>query len=629
MPRLIFFFSLLLLAVGANAQHNVMVIIADDIGTDYFGFYEDHADTVAVPNIRTLLNKGIRFQNAWSSPVCSATRAGIITGRYSFRTGVGGIIGGAGGSASLDTAEVTIPKLLKIFNPNIAKAHIGKWHLQQPIPAANLLFPNKMGYDHFEGPFTGQITSYTNWTKYTNGVAGTITNYATSENVNNAVAWLKTQNTKPFFLWLAFNAPHDPLHLPPAGLHTYTTLSGTAQDISNNPKPYFKAMIQALDHEIGRLFDSLKAINRYDSTDFIFIGDNGNTPRTAQIANTNRAKATVYNYGVHVPFIIAGPSVSGPGRVSDALVNTADIFATTLDLFGYSNWQSLLPANKPVDSKSILPIIKNESTQIRPWAFTEIFKQTTDSNDGKAMRNKDYKLIKFDNLLQEFYNLTNDPGETTNLLNGTLTSTEITNYNYLCTEMTTLTGNGTSCNVVLPLDILSFKGYVDHKNIIVKWITATEVNTSHFSIERSNDGSHFQKIGELNSAGNSFISKNYLFVDPSPATGLNYYRLKQWDLDGQFRFSAIISVDYKSPGAGFKLYPNPASDLIMLQTDDILKNDIQVVVTNLQGEIVLKKDFLMGASSCTIKTNRLTNGIYFLSVTDNGFNKCFKLFINR
>lgn len=432
-------------AVTAHAQRNTILIIADDLGTDYFGFYEDHQDTVDVPNIRALLSKGVRFENAMSNPVCSSTRAGILTGRYSFRTGVGNIVGGTGGSGALDTAEISIPKLLKIYNPTIAKANIGKWHLLPAAPAINLVSPLTLGYNHSEGPFIGQLPSYTNWTKYTDGVASTVTNYATSENVDNAITWLNQQGNNPFFLWLAFNAPHEPLHLPPANLHTYNNLSGAQGDINQNPKPYFKAMIQAMDTEIGRLFNMLETAGKLDSTDIIFIGDNGNTKRTAQITNLDRAKGTVYQYGVHVPMIIAGPSVVNPGRASDALVNTADIFATVLDLFGYTNWQAQIPNNKPVDSKSMLPIIKNISTQVRPWAFSEIFKLTPDSADGKAMRNMDYKLIRFDYGHEEFYNLATDPNEDVNLLNGPMSATDITNYNYLCNEMTTLVGNGQFC----------------------------------------------------------------------------------------------------------------------------------------------------------------------------------------
>ena len=137
MKSIFLFLILSLFSFMAFAQRNVILIIADDIGTDYFSFYEDHQDTVDVPNIRALLSKGIRFQNAMSNPVCSSTRSGILTGRYSFRTGVGNVVGGIGGSGALDTSEITIPRLLKIYNPNIAKANIGKWHLQKASPTTN------------------------------------------------------------------------------------------------------------------------------------------------------------------------------------------------------------------------------------------------------------------------------------------------------------------------------------------------------------------------------------------------------------------------------------------------------------------------------------------------------------
>ncbi len=451
MRSTILLFLVFSLAFTVQAQHNVVLIIADDLSPDYFGFYEDHQDTVDVPNIRKLLHKGVRFTNAMSNPVCSATRAGMLTGQYSFRTGVGGIVGGTGGSGTLNTAEMTIPRLLNLYKPNgIAKANIGKWHLQQPMPVSNLNNPNVMGYDYFAGNFIGQLTSYFNWTKVTNGVSSVSTTYATTETTNDAINWIKAQQNQPFFLWLAYNAPHAPYHLPPADLHTYTGLSGTQQDIMMNPKAYFKASLQALDHEIGRLFDSLAVHNQLDSTDIIFIGDNGNTIQTAQIANTDRAKGTIYQYGVHVPFIIAGPSIVDPGRVSTALVNTTDLFATILELYGYNNWPSQIPADKPVDSKSLLPILLNQNTAIRPWSFTEIFKLMPDEDDGKTMRNQDYKLLRFDDGHAEFYHLSIDPGETINLLNGSLNSEELSNYLYLCTEMTNLVG-GLICNPAVGL----------------------------------------------------------------------------------------------------------------------------------------------------------------------------------
>lgn len=431
-----------------EAQRNLILIIADDLGTDYLGFYEDFKDTVAVPNIRKLVAKGVRFKNGMSNPVCSSTRAGILTGRYSFRTGVGNIVGGTGGSGVLSLSEMCIPKLLKNFNPTIRTANIGKWHLHNPTPTSNLLNPLTLGYDHFEGPFIGQLTSYINWTKYTDGVQSAVTTYATTENVNNALSWVKAQDpNKPFFLWLAFNAPHAPYHLPPANLHTYTGLSGTQQDIQRNPKPYFKASLQALDTEIGRLFDSLTVYNRMDSTDIIFIGDNGNTTQTAQITNLDKAKGTIYQYGVHVPFIVAGPSVLNPNRSSDALVNTADLFSTILELLGNTNWQSQISNTTPIDSKSLLPILKNQQTDVRDWSFCELFKLTPDSLDGKAIRNKDYKLLRFDYGTEEFYQLSNDILEENNLLKANLSTTDIANYNYLCDEMSRLVGTN-NCSTI-------------------------------------------------------------------------------------------------------------------------------------------------------------------------------------
>lgn len=432
------------------AQTNTILIIADDLGTDYFGFYENDGDTVDVPNIRRLLQKGVKFTNMMANPVCSATRSSILTGRYSFRTGVGGIVGGEGGSKSIDTAEISIPKMLNFFNPSIAKANIGKWHLNQPSPSLNLQSPLALGYNHFEGPFTGQISNYFNWVKYTNGVQSTVTNYATSENVNNAIDWLKrTNQNKPFFLWLSFNAPHSPYHLPPASLHQFNNLSGTASDIQVKPKSYFKAMIQAMDNEIGRLCDSLKVLNKYENTTIIFIGDNGNTPSTSKISPTFNSKGTIYQYGITVPCIISGPNVVHPNRSSHALVNTVDLFSTILETFGFDLWKSSVPASRTIDSKSLMPILKNNSDSIRNWTFSEIFKLTTDDNDGKTIRNNHYKLMKFDNGKQKLFNLTKDPLEKIDLLTEKLSDTDVANYYFLCNELAKLLGVNSFCQTLV------------------------------------------------------------------------------------------------------------------------------------------------------------------------------------
>ena len=428
------------------SQRNVVLIIADDLGIEYCGFYEQHGDTVIMPNVRSLLANGIRFTRAWSNPLCSPTRAGILTGRYSFRTGIGDAVGGQN-TNNLDTAELTIPKLLEMYKPSgISKANIGKWHLNSPMPQSNFSIPLKMGYDYYEGNFSGTLPNYYAWNKIKNGINAPCSTYATTETTNNAIDWVKSiPSNKPIFLWLAYNAPHTPFHLPPNNLHSYSNLKGNAQDTAMSVVPYYKAMCEALDREIGRLFDSLKAINRFDSTDFIFIGDNGSDARVYQ--GDIRAKGSVYQDGISVPFIISGPSVLNPGRVSDALINTQDIFATVLELFGFSHWKDVIPISKFIDSKSMLPIIRQEQEHIREWSFSEVFKNTPTQFDGKAIQNINYKLIDFDNGNQKFFNLSTDPKEKKDLLLGTLTAIEQDNYEYLCGVMTNLVGKGGFCTI--------------------------------------------------------------------------------------------------------------------------------------------------------------------------------------
>jgi len=432
------------------AQRNVVLIIADDIGKDYFSFYPDHgSNTVTSTNIQRLLNRGVVFNNAWSNPVCSPTRAGILTGRYSFRTGVGDVVNA--NNPELNLSENSIPKVLNLYMPNgISKVCIGKWHLTAPDPSG-YSYPNTLGFDHFEGSLRGalgapgqQTNGFYNWTKITNGVSSSSTNYATTENVNNAITYINSQPTsKPFFLWLAFNAPHTPYQLPPNNLlATSTTLSGSQSDITANPIPYFQASAEAMDTEIGRLFDYLITTGKWDNTDIIFIGDNGDDNLVDQ--TNNNAKGTVYQGGISVPFIISGPDVIAPNRTSNALVNTVDLFATILELFGNMNWQSQI-STTIVDSKSLLPILSNTATSVRPWAFSEVFRTTPLASDGKAIRNTDYKLIKFTNGTERLFNLTTNPTETNNLLTTVISVTDISNYNYLCSEMSTLVGSGITC----------------------------------------------------------------------------------------------------------------------------------------------------------------------------------------
>ena len=428
------------------AQQNVILIIADDLGTDYLSFYENHLDTATLPNIQRLLPNGVRFKNAWANPLCSPTRAGILTGRHSFRTGVGTAV--TSGTATLSTTELTIPQLLKnLSQQNIATANIGKWHLHNANPISNLSIPNQMGYDHYEGIFTGALSDYYNWTKTINGNNFTINNYATTEITNNAISWISAHQTSPFFLWLAYNAPHTPYHLPPAGMYTNTTLTGTPAHINANKPLYFKAMLEALDFEIGRVLDTLQALQLMQNTTIIFVGDNGDDQQIVQTVGAGRAKGSLYQAGVCVPLIISGQQVLNPYRSSNALVTTHDVFATIIELMGYPNWQNAISNSISIDSKSLMPVVLNQTDSIRPWAFTEVFGSVSTAN-GKAMRNEQYKLIDFDTTAQKLYFLPTDSNEISDRLITNMTTTDSANYTYLCNQMALLTGQYRFCDLM-------------------------------------------------------------------------------------------------------------------------------------------------------------------------------------
>ncbi len=416
-------------APARAATKNILLVIADDYGIDSHSLYNTNpaASLPPTPNINALAARGIRFANAYAYPVCSPTRAAILTGRYGFRTGVTDVLDTVG-AQGIYTNEFTLPEVLSATH---RCASVGKWHLGGTAPS-----PNSVGgWPHFSGSLGGGLgqnaINYFSWTKISNGV--TRLNhpiYATTDNVNDALTWLGAQGTNRWFLWLAFNAPHTPYHLPPTNLcPSYAGLPGTTGHIQQNQRDYFEASVEAMDTELGRL---LANINTNETT-ILFIGDNGTMGRIIQPPFINgRGKDTLYEGGVRVPFIVAGPDIVSPGRTSTAVVHVVDLFATILELAGV-NAVTALPPSLTNDSRSLVPVFQNQN-----FAPTELAVLSEDPTDtpagsltGRAARLGQFKLFGWDGGAEEFFDLTSDPLENTNLLTRTLTVTEQTHLDQL------------------------------------------------------------------------------------------------------------------------------------------------------------------------------------------------------
>jgi len=411
------------LTASAAQKKNILFIIADDLGADsnsLFNSVTNGATLPPTPNINSLATNGVVFSRTYSNPLCSPTRACLLTGRFGFRTGIGNVVGGAQGPLSPN--EWTLPKAFSL-GLGYELSMFGKWHLAN-APSSPLTVG---GWTNYAGNLLGQLTSYTNWSKTVNGTSSTTTNYATTDLVNDAITWINARGTNAWLVWCAFNAPHTPLHLPPTNLcPSYANLPGTSQDINAHPVKYFDAMMQALDNEIGRL---LAALPDRANTHIIFLGDNGTVDNVIQPPYpSTRGKETLYEGGIHVPLIVSGPAVVNPNRTNDSMVNMVDIYSTILELAG-SSVSDAVPLDVTIDGQSLMPMLQTTNTYSR-ISYSELFGSGVVPTNacGQTLKNSQYKLIHFYDHHEEFYDLSNDPYESVNLLTSDMSAAAQSNY---------------------------------------------------------------------------------------------------------------------------------------------------------------------------------------------------------
>lgn len=400
--------ALVLLGIGCTSTAlsasppNILLIVTDDMGADASSLYNlaGVEGAAATPNLAALAARGLVFDNAWVNPMCSPTRATILTGQYGHHTGV------------LVAGDVLDPKTTTIFDyirkESPAKynmAVFGKWHLGGN--GGEIKHVQDMRIPNFRGFLGAQISDFYKWTAWdgNTGDSEAVTTYATTALTDWAVDFIRkheaTRKRDPWFVYVPYNAVHAPFQVPPATLHS-TDVGDLKPGDRKASVAVYKAMIQALDSEIGRLLKSVDLRN----TLVIFVGDNG-TPGDVKDRGTatRGAKMSTFEGGALVPMVAAGAGVTRKGRES-ALVNGVDLYATIASAAG-------IPVSKVNDGYSLAPLFtKANASTGRTYSFTEF---CTNRVSRVAIRDTQYKLH-FDTATGwSLFDLRNDPLEMNNL----------------------------------------------------------------------------------------------------------------------------------------------------------------------------------------------------------------------
>lgn len=382
-------------ADAPSGPGNVLVFIADDLGVDRLSVYGIGEEFPYTPTIDALAADGVRFDRVWAQSLCSPGRAAILTGRQPYQTLVGHALS-AHSASPLGDEETTIAELIAQSAPTpYATGYIGKWHLSSKrLGDGYETNPNDQGFDSFAGLLVGlddETASdelpqgYFDWERTENGVNNRSSVYVTTVNANDAIDAIQTL-PEPWVVYVAFMAPHAPLHWPPDRLWSGDRVGSTDQRQKTN------AMIEAMDHEMQRVLDALGPAAAH--TTVMFTADNGTEGAAVSAPYpSDRAKGTPYEGGLRVPLIASGYRVGLRGVVGQQLVQTSDLFATVADLAG-------VPADAvealDVDSVSLVPAFGDVDAPVRSVAFSEEFEPSGPgpyTEHELTIRDERYKLV--------------------------------------------------------------------------------------------------------------------------------------------------------------------------------------------------------------------------------------------
>ncbi|TAE24259.1 MAG: DUF4976 domain-containing protein [Cytophagales bacterium] len=423
-------FLLLLSLTAAHAQQrqpNIVFILADDLAQADLGCYGNPYNNT--PNLDRLAKSGIRFTQAYaSSPVCSPSRSGIMTGKYPARTKLTNFLGGertdstspvnpANWTRFLPAREQTIAERLKPLGYQTGM--VGKWHLGGGGPShGDSLAPWGQGFDYTRVIGKNGLDYY-NYSIYEDSYKKEFfdkgTTYLTDKLTDYAVDFLQKRDpTKPFFLYLCYSAPH--VFIVPRGdkvgkyLNKYEKFGGKYN-------PYYGAMLESLDDGVGRVMKQLDDLGLSDNTIIIFTADNGGLgipelgPIPTTAGNLRKWKGFTYEGGTRVPALLAWKGQVAPNQVSNAYFINTDYAPTFMDLTG-------LKPDPALDGRSLTPLLRNPQATFERgpiyWHYPHFSNQT--SRPSGAMREGNWKLVKsYETNKIELFDLGNDESESRDL----------------------------------------------------------------------------------------------------------------------------------------------------------------------------------------------------------------------
>ncbi len=339
-----------------TAKPNVIVIYADDQGAIDLNSYG--STDLVTPNMDKIVHSGIKFTQFYGAPICSPSRAGLLTGKTPQRAGVSGNVSSLSLEAGMPSEQYTMAEMFK--DAGYRTAHIGKWHLGH----AKDKQPNAQGFDYSFGHFVGCIDNYSHFyfwqgpnrhDLYRNGEEVFYDGqFFPGLMVKEATNFIEKNRNNPFFMLFALNTPHYPYQGTPEWL-TYYQDKGLSY-----PRDLYAAFLSTQDDKIGELLESIERLGLRENTIIVFQSDNGySTEERAHFGGGSSgiyrgAKFSLFEGGIRVPAAISWPAKLKKGEVRDQLAVNADWMPTLAELCGIN-------LNKhDLDGKSLVPVIKNQ-----------------------------------------------------------------------------------------------------------------------------------------------------------------------------------------------------------------------------------------------------------------------------